>query len=390
MQPVVHTGLDRLLARPETLKGRRVGLIANHTSVSGGLGYSWDLLRARGVTISRVFSPEHGLFGTEQDQVPVSSRIDFPFEIVNLYGATHDSLAPMESHITGLDCVLFDIQDVGARYYTYVNTMILFLKAIHARDIEFMVLDRPNPLGGRAIEGPVLKRGYESFVGLLPVPVRHGLTAGELARLAVDYFKLDVHLRVIEMNGWEREMFYDETGLPWVPPSPNMPTLNTALVYPGICLFEGTSASEGRGTTTPFEAVGAPHIRADELCARLNALDLPGVFFRPVYFKPTFNKFRGETIGGAYLHVTDRGHFRPFETGIAMVMAFRDMMPGFEFLSGVYEFNDVHPAFDLLAGGPAIREHIQEGKPLDRITALWVKEEKVFAGLSEEYHLYRA
>lgn len=390
MQPVVHTGLDRLLARPETLKGRRVGLIANHTSVSGGLGYSWDLLRARGVTISRVFSPEHGLFGTEQDQVPVSSRIDFPFEIVNLYGATHDSLAPMESHITGLDCVLFDIQDVGARYYTYVNTMILFLKAIHARDIEFMVLDRPNPLGGRAIEGPVLKRGYESFVGLLPVPVRHGLTAGELARLAVDYFKLDVHLRVIEMNGWEREMFYDETGLPWVPPSPNMPTLNTALVYPGICLFEGTSASEGRGTTTPFEAVGAPHIRADELCARLNALDLPGVFFRPVYFKPTFNKFRGETIGGAYLHVTDRGHFRPFETGIAMVMAFRDMMPGFEFLSGVYEFNDIHPAFDLLAGGPAIREHIQEGKPLDRITALWVKEEKVFAGLSEEYHLYRA
>ncbi|HPV42565.1 MAG TPA: DUF1343 domain-containing protein [Spirochaetota bacterium] len=387
---MVHTGLDRLLARPETLKGRRVGLIANHTSVSGGLGYSWDLLRARGVTISRVFSPEHGLFGTEQDQVPVSSRIDFPFEIVNLYGATHDSLAPMESHITGLDCVLFDIQDVGARYYTYVNTMILFLKAIHARDIEFMVLDRPNPLGGRAIEGPVLKRGYESFVGLLPVPVRHGLTAGELARLAVDYFKLDVHLRVIEMNGWEREMFYDETGLPWVPPSPNMPTLNTALVYPGICLFEGTSASEGRGTTTPFEAVGAPHIRADELCARLNALDLPGVFFRPVYFKPTFNKFRGETIGGAYLHVTDRGHFRPFETGIAMVMAFRDMMPGFEFLSGVYEFNDVHPAFDLLAGGPAIREHIQEGKPLDRITALWVKEEKVFAGLSEEYHLYRA
>jgi uncharacterized protein YbbC (DUF1343 family) len=390
MQPVVHTGLDRLLARPETLKGRRVGLIANHTSVSGGLGYSWDLLRARGVTISRVFSPEHGLFGTEQDQVPVSSCIDFPFEIVNLYGATHDSLAPMESHITGLDCVLFDIQDVGARYYTYVNTMILFLKAIHARDIEFMVLDRPNPLGGRAIEGPVLKRGYESFVGLLPVPVRHGLTAGELARLAVDYFKLDVHLRVIEMNGWEREMFYDETGLSWVPPSPNMPTLNTALVYPGICLFEGTSASEGRGTTTPFEAVGAPHIRADDLCARLNALDLPGVFFRPVYFKPTFNKFRGETIGGAYLHVTDRGHFRPFETGIAMVMAFRDMMPGFEFLSGVYEFNDVHPAFDLLAGGPAIREHIQEGKPLDRITALWVKEEKVFAGLSEEYHLYRA
>lgn len=390
MQPVVHTGLDRLLARPETLKGRRIGLIANHTSVSGGIGYSWDLLNARGVIIAKVFSPEHGLFGTEQDQEPVSSRVDFPFEIINLYGETHDSLAPMESHIAGLDCVLFDIQDVGARYYTYVNTMVLFLKALHGRDIEFMVLDRPNPLGGRSIEGPVLKKGYDSFVGLLPVPVRHGLTAGELARLAVDYFKLDVHLRVIEMTGWERDMLFDETGLPWVPPSPNMPTLNTALVYPGICLFEGTSVSEGRGTTTPFEAVGAPGIRAADLCGRLNARGLPGVFFRPVYFKPTFNKFRGETVGGAFIHVTDRGLFRPFETGVAMVMAFRDMIPDFRFLSGVYEFNDKHPAFDLLTGGAAIREHILEGKPVDRIAVLWEKEEKVFAGISGDYHLYHA
>ena len=234
---MIHTGLDRLLARPDTLRNRSVGLVANHTSVNNALRYSWDLLSGEGVEIKKVFSPEHGLFGTEQDQVPVSTRIDFPFDIVNLYGETSDSLAPVRSHLDGLDCVLFDIQDIGTRYYTYVNTMVLFLKELHSRDIQMMVLDRPNPLGGCAVEGPVLKKGFESFVGLLPVPVRHGLTAGELARLAVDYFKLDVNLRVIEMTGWSRDMFYDDTGLPWVPPSPNMPTLKTAFVYPGMCLI---------------------------------------------------------------------------------------------------------------------------------------------------------
>ncbi|MBP7736701.1 MAG: DUF1343 domain-containing protein [Spirochaetes bacterium] len=385
---MIHTGLDRLLARSDTLRNRNVGLIANHTSVNNALRYSWDLLSGEGVEIRKIFSPEHGLFGTEQDQVPVSGRIDFPFDIINLYGETGDSLAPVRSHLAGLDCVLFDIQDIGTRYYTYVNTMVLFLKELHSQDIELMVLDRPNPLGGNAVEGPVLKKGFESFVGLLPVPVRHGLTAGELARLAVDYFKLDVNLRVIEMTGWSRDMFYDDTGLPWVPPSPNMPTLKTAFVYPGMCLFEGTSASEGRGTTTPFEMIGAPGVSPRDLADRLNEWDLPGVYFRPVYFKPTFNKFRGETVGGVYIHVTDREIFRPFLAGIALVCALRDMMPGFQFLSGVYEFNDRHPAFDLLAGGSVIREMICEGKPLDRIEALWEKEEKVFAGITGEYHIY--
>ncbi len=386
---MIHTGLDRLLARPDTLRNRRLGLIANHTSVNCALRYSWDLLSGEGVKIKKIFSPEHGLFGTEQDQVPVSGRIDFPFDIISLYGETGDSLAPVRTHLDGLDCVLFDIQDIGTRYYTYVNTMVLFLKELHSHDIEFMVLDRPNPLGGCAVEGPVLKKGFESFVGLLPVPVRHGLTAGELARLAVDYFKLDVNLRVIEMTGWSRDMFYDDTGLPWVPPSPNMPTLATAFVYPGMCLLEGTGASEGRGTTTPFEVIGAQGIRPRELADRLNESGLPGVYFRPVYFKPTFNKFCGETIGGVYIHVTDRELFRPFRAGIALVCALRDMMAGFEFLSGVYEFNDLHPAFDLLTGGSVIREMIVKGTPLDRMAALWEKEEKVFAGITGDYHIYR-
>jgi uncharacterized protein YbbC (DUF1343 family) len=266
--------------------------------------------------------------------------------------------------------------------------MVIFLKALHAKDIEFMVLDRPNPLGGHAVEGPVLKKGFESFVGMLPVPVRHGLTAGELARLAVDYFKLDVNLRVMEMTGWNRGMMFGDTGLAWVPPSPNMPTLQTALVYPGTSLFEGTNVSEGRGTTTPFEVIGAPGVRPYRLAEALQDLLLPGVSFRPVFFRPTFNKFSGESIGGVYIHVTDRYLFRPFLTGVAMILAFHSMMPGFEFLHGTYEFNTAHPAFDLLTGGSAVREMIRDGKPLDRIAALWEKEEKVFAGITTEYHLY--
>jgi uncharacterized protein YbbC (DUF1343 family) len=386
---MVQTGLERLLARIDHVRNRRIGIIANHTSVSSDLRYSWDLLQAKGITVKKIFSPEHGIFGTEQDQVPVSSKIDFPFEIISLYGETFDSLTPMDEHCAGLDCVLFDIQDIGVRYYTYVNTMAYFLKAVHGRDLEFIVLDRPNPLGGVQVEGPILKKGFESFVGALPVPVRHGLTAGELARLAVDYFGIDVNLNVMEMTGWRRGMSYHETGLPWVPPSPNMPSAATALVYPGMCLFEGTSISEGRGTTTPFEVIGAPGLVPYQAADALNDLCLPGVRFRPLYFRPTFNKYRGETIGGVCVHITDAGTYRSFYTGVAMVRTLRDMAPGFRFLTDVYEFNSVHPAFDLLTGSSVIREMIIAGDHPAKIEELWHKEEKVFPGVTEEYHIYR-
>jgi uncharacterized protein YbbC (DUF1343 family) len=384
----MRTGLERLLAKPDAVKGRRVGLIANHTSVAGGCRYSWDLLREAGVDVRIIFSPEHGLFGTEQDQVRSAPSDGVPFPVASLYGESADSLAPLDEHLAEIDCVLFDIQDIGARYYTYLNTMVLFLRAVSGKGIEMIVLDRPNPLNGNTVEGPVLKKGYESFVGLLPVAVRHGLTAGEMARLAADYLSLDVSLTVIEMSGWTRDLYYDETGLAWVPPSPNMPTPATALVYPGACLFEGTSVSEGRGTTTPFELSGAPGVRPYGLAGRLNALDLPGVLFRPVYFRPTFNKHGGREIGGVFLHVTDRDMFRPFLTGVAMVVAYHELFEGFSFLTGAYEFNTTHPAFDLLAGSSAVREAIEAGKPLDRIVALWEKEEKVFSGIAGDYHRY--
>lgn len=385
---MVTTGLERLLARIDHVRNRRIGIIANHTSVDRELRYSWDLLPAAGAAVVKIFSPEHGLFGTEQDQVPVSTAAVLPFDIVSLYGESFETLAPVEGHLHDIDCVLFDIQDVGARYYTYVNTMVYFMKALSGRDIEFIVLDRPNPLGGLLVEGPVLKKGFDSFVGALPVAVRHGLTAGELARLAADYFKLDVNLTVMEMTGWRRKMSYRETGLPWVPPSPNMPTPATALVYPGICLFEGTSVSEGRGTTTPFEVIGAPGLEPCGAAEALNGLGLPGVRFRPLWYRPTFNKYQGETIGGVGIHVTDTAGFRPFYTGVAMVRTLYDIVPGFRFLDGVYEFNTAHPAFDLLTGSAAIREMIINGAPFERIADGWSKEEKVFAGITEEYRIY--
>jgi uncharacterized protein YbbC (DUF1343 family) len=385
---MVVTGLERLLENTEILAHRKIGLIANHTSLTRDFNYSWDLLRKEGVVIEKLFSPEHGLFGTEQDQAPAKSMPGLPFEVVSLYGDSYVSLSPSAEHVSALNCIIFDIQDIGTRYYTYSATMAMFLRSLHGKDIEFIVLDRPNPLGGRFVEGPVIKKGFESFVGALPVPVRHGLTVGEMARMAVDYYDLDVNLKVIELKGWKRSMFYGETGLPWVPPSPNMPSLNTAFIYPGACLFEGTNVSEGRGTTNPFEVIGAPGVRPYELAEKLNGLGLSGVFFRPVFFRPTFNKYAGETIGGVCVHITDYILFRPFLTGMAMVSAFREMMPGFTFTTGSYEFNSAHPAFDLLTGSATFREMILEGTSFDAISAMWEKEENVAGGIMREIHIY--
>ncbi len=385
---MVKTGLDRLLDRNDIIRNRRIGLIANHTSVNADLHYGWDLIRETGADLRIIFSPEHGLFGVEQDQEPVSKVPSFPDRVQSLYGDSSATLAPREEHLEGLDAVLFDIQDVGSRYYTYVNTMVFFMKALDGRGVEFMVLDRPNPLGGLSVEGPGLKDGYESFVGVLPVPVRHGLTAGEIARLALSHFDLDLELSVIEMEGWDRGMFFDETGLPWVPPSPNMPSLDTALVYPGSCLFEGTTVSEGRGTTTPFQVIGAPGVVPHELAAELDGLPLPGARFRPLWYRPTFNKHCGKTLGGVFIHVTDRQLFRPFATGVALVTVLRKLCPGFEFTRGVYEFNSEHPAFDLLAGSASIREMIEGGEALDTILDSWAEEERDALEAVREYYIY--
>jgi uncharacterized protein YbbC (DUF1343 family) len=386
---MVINGLDILLRNPEMLKNRRVGLIANQTSVSMQLEYSWTLLRRAGVRLARIFSPEHGLFAVEQDQIAVTRQPDTGCQIVSLYGDSEQSLAPARELLDGLDLVLFDIQDVGSRYYTYVNTLALFMEAASGLDIEIMVLDRPNPLGGATVEGPLLDPTFHSFVGVMPTPVRHGLTAGEIAHFWRDYKKLDLNLSVIAMQGWSRQMLFPETGLPWVPPSPNMPSFETAEVYPGMCLFEGLNVSEGRGTTTPFLLSGAPFVDPEALAERLASMPLEGVFFRPTWFRPTFHKYAGEAIGGIYMHVTDQAHFRPFATSVAMTCALRELWPEqLEFLESVYEFRDDIPAFDLLAGSSAIRSMILGGAPAETVIASWQKDEAAFAAIKPTFHLY--
>jgi len=386
---MIATGLDILLKKSEHFQNRKIGLIVNQTSVTPEMNYSWNALQERGVQVRMIFSPEHGLFATEQDQIAVNYQPELGCEMVSLYGDSAESLLPDKALLDGLDLILFDIQDVGSRYYTYINTLALFMEAVNGMDIEIMVLDRPNPLGGAIVEGPLLDLAFRSFVGIFPVPVRHGMTAGELALFYRDIKKLDINLSVIKMEGWQRSMLFPETGLPWIPPSPNMPTFTTAEVYPGMCLFEGINASEGRGTTTPFQLSGAPFIKPDDLARRCRTYGLEGVLFRAVWFKPTFHKFCGSVIGGLWLQVTDHSRFRSFATGVAMTAALHELYPEeLQFLNGVYEFNDRIPAFDLLAGSSTIRNSILKGCNTGALLSSWREEEAEFLRVKADYHLY--
>jgi uncharacterized protein YbbC (DUF1343 family) len=262
------------------------------------------------------------------------------------------------------------------------------MKALRGRDIEIMVLDRPNPLGGDILEGPGLDPGFESFVGLISVPVRHGLTVGEMALLARDVLNLDVNLTIKRMEGWNRSAGFAATGLPWVPPSPNMPSLSTALVYPGMCLFEGTNLSEGRGTTCPFELLGAPFMDPRKIITHPALSHITGAALRPHYFRPSFHKFSGQGCGGFFLHVTDSNVFQSFRAGVALIRAIQDMCPEFRFTRDVYEFNKVHPAFDLLTGGSIIREMIESGASMDDITLTWTRGHEAMSEFTSKYHIY--
>jgi uncharacterized protein YbbC (DUF1343 family) len=389
----VRTGLERLLdGEGPRLAGRRVGLIANPTSVNGELCHSIDLLLAAGLDLVALFGPEHGLRGEAQYMVAVGDetrdrRTGLP--VHSLYGHTAASLSPTAEMLSGLDTVLFDMQDVGSRYYTYAATMVLAMRVCARAGVEMVVLDRPNPLGGELVEGGTVEPGFESFVGLLDVPNRHGLTVGELARMARELERLDVALTVVPMDGWRRDMRYADTGLPWVLPSPNMPTEDTALVYPGMCLLEGTEVSEGRGTTRPFEIAGAPYVDGYALADALAVVELPGVRFRPLVFAPTFDKYTGKACSGVQLHVSDRRAFRPYLTGVAFVHAVRSLWPGeFAWRTRAYEFVDQIPAIDLLCGSAAVREGIDRGASLAELHATWSDAERDFGQRRAAWLLY--
>src|SRR5439155_9490142 len=277
------------------------------------------------VKVAALFGPEHGFLGQAQDLIGVRDAAHSSPRVYSLYGDTFDSLRPAAEQLQGLDALVIDLQDIGSRYYTFQATMLLCLEAASQHKLLTVVLDRPNPLGGERVEGPTLRPGFESFVGIHPLATRHGMTIGELARLYKAERRLTGELLVVPCQGWSRSMYFDETGLPWVLPSPNMPTLETAIVYPGQCLLEGTNLSEGRGTTRPFELCGAPRIDARKLAGRLNDEKLPGVVFRPVRFQPTFHKFAGQPCGGVQLHVTDRAGFQPVQTSLTLLAASREL-----------------------------------------------------------------
>jgi uncharacterized protein YbbC (DUF1343 family) len=344
-----------------------------------------------GIRPSRLFGPEHGVRGEAQDMIGVEhdkdSRTGIP--VSSLYGETFESLAPAAADLADVDVLVVDLQDVGSRYYTYVWTMALAMQSAARAGVAVVVVDRPNPLGGLAVEGGTVEPACESFVGLGAVPVRHGMTAGEIARWRHSVEKLDLELVVLSMRGWQRDMRYDHTGLPWVMPSPNMPTPDTALVYPGMCLVEGTDLSEGRGTTRPFELAGAPYLDGHRLAADLTAMELPGVMFRAATFTPMFQKHHGKPCGGVQLHITNPETYRPYRTGVAFLKACYDQSPAsFRWRDKAYEFVDTIPAIDLLAGGDGLRKGIEAGASLAELTARWPRDEGDFAAERADHLLY--
>lgn len=381
---MVETGLDVLLReRLSLLRGRRVGVLCHPASVDRRLRHVVDALRAEGAGIHRLFGPEHGIRGEAQDMIGVDSARDFRtgIPVVSLYGERFESLSPTPESLDDLDVLVVDLQDVGSRYYTFIWTMALCLQAAAAAGVAVVVLDRPNPIGGRDVEGGYIEHGFESFVGLGSMPVRHGLTIGEIAKLVraglpwggERFAKaIDCEVEVIAMRGWARADHFDATGLPWVLPSPNMPTPETALVYPGMCLLEGTNISEGRGTTRPFEIFGAPFLDGYRLAESLANDRLPGVAFRPLSFRPTFHKFAGQVCGGVQLHVTSRADFRPYRTGVAILRALRNLAgTALVWRTEKYEFVSDRPAIDLLTGGEQIRAGINAGLSLAELQETW-------------------
>jgi len=357
----VRAGIDRLLESPWPVAGKRVGLITNPSGVTADGVPSWRALRgAANVRLVRLFGPEHGMAGgaVYMQAVGASIHAASGLPIVSLYGKTAESLRPRREDLADLEVIVFDVQDVGSRYYTYIWTMLLAMEACAQSRLRFVVCDRPNPIGG-AVEGAPQSTGYLTFVGLHPIPVRHGMTAGELARLFAAERRLDLDLVVCPARSWSRDSTFAATGLPWVAPSPNMPAPATALVYPGMCLLEGTNLSEGRGTTRPFELFGAPWLDASAVAEALNALAMPGVSFLPAEFRPMFNKHAGASCQGALLRVTDPDTFRPFQTGLRVIETARRLAPlEFRWRTEPYEFDD-RPAIDLLTGSARFRETLE-------------------------------
>ena len=387
----VRPGIEILIHnRSGLLKGARVGAVVHPASVLPDLRHTADALREKKeFRLVSLFGPQHGARGENQDNMVESGFYrdrDTGLPVHSLYG---DTRRPTEEMMEDIDVLIFDLQDAGTRVYTFIHTMAYCMESCAAFRKKMIVLDRPNPIGGSRVEGNVLLEEYRSFVGLYPVPMRHGLTVGEMALLINKEFDIQCDLNVIAMQGWKRDFWFDQTGLPWIQPSPNLPTIDTAAVYPGMVLFEGTKCSEGRGTTRPFEFIGAPFIRSRHYADYCNSLELPGVYFRPASFLPTFNKHAGEMCGGVQVHVTDRGRYEPYLTGIAAVSAVRSLYPGFfKWSDPPYEYEFNKKPIEILCGCREVPDMIENGISWNRIRQYWQEDVQAFKRLRKPFLLY--
>ncbi|HAK72972.1 MAG TPA: DUF1343 domain-containing protein [Sporomusaceae bacterium] len=372
----VRLGIDNIDQYQHLFAGKRVGLITNQTGVNSQLQSTIDVLYEK-TDLVALFSPEHGLRGNAEAGADIAAATDMRtgLPVYSLYGDTKKPTAQM---LENIDVLCFDIQDVGTRFYTYMSTMALAMESAKEQNKLFIVFDRPNPIGGLAVEGPVLKPGCESFIGMYPIPIRHGLTIGELALLFNKQFGIECNLQVVKLSGWQRNMFWQDTGLPWVMTSPNIPTPETALVYPGTGLLGATTISEGVGTTRPFELVGAAWLNAAAAADRLNERKLPGAYFRPTYFTPRFGRHNGINQGGVQIHVTDKAAYRPVLTAVTIL----EVMKG---LSGGQFAYQSERMFDFPLGEDTLR---LETEPLDQLLTRWDQEARDFQVKSRQYYLY--
>ena len=381
---MIKLGITQLLTKKlEWLNSKSVGLITNHTGVDENLKQNITLLSEK-VNLVALFSPEHGLWGAAQDGVKIThskyhqNQSEQTLQIHSLYGTSPLDWTEL---LKDLDVIIYDIQDVGVRYYTYLGTLLETMDAMESNNsVTCIIADRPNPIGGTCIEGPVLDTDYTSLVGPYPIPVRYGMTIGEVAKLYHAEKGFHFPLKITKMEGWYRDMWYNETGLNWVPPSPNMPTLDTATLYPGTCLFEGTNVSEGRGTTKPFEYIGAPWIDHNTLLDRLNRFALSGVLFRPITFTPQFSKYKDAVCQGIAIHITDRKQVAPVEIAVRMLQTLIAEYPN------DFEFRESH--FDRLAGSSTLRHELLDGSSCEDIIDEWHCIAKEFRLRRESYLLY--
>jgi len=387
----VRLGLERLLDGPDRklIKGQRIGLVCNPASVDSRLIHVSDRLATGDWTLTALFGPQHGFRSDLQENMIESPHAHDARRRVPVHSLYSETREPTAEMLADVDVLVIDLQDVGTRIYTYIYTMANCLRAARRHGIRVVVCDRPNPINGDVIEGATLDPEYESFVGQFAIPMRHGLTIGEAARVFNDHFGIHAAVDVVPMDGWSRAMYYDATGLPWVLPSPNIPTLDTAIVYPGAVLFEGTLLSEGRGTTRPFELIGAPWIDGERFAEALNARRLPGAYFRPAFFEPTFHKHAKVLCGGCQVHVTDREAFEPMRVAVEMLAEFRREAPSEKlWRDPPYEYEHVKPPIDILYGSDRLRTGIDAGEDPASIVKDWRRDEEAFRELRRPFLLY--